>query len=173
MPIPTRCSSVPATSGLHRPKNASRPAFDGSRYEKECAEVAPSANPDAARRAATGCGRRRCVWCGLVRGCAGVAAPSPRDHRMAGVPLGQWGIRRVPGSAVDVRWWVGEGEIGRMLVGTHQIAVPFGHEVGTGAVRNQAGNCHATLPGAVGLDRSIALADYGSSVLAAGAGRRR
>jgi hypothetical protein len=39
MPIPTRCFSVPATSGLHRPKNASRHAFDGSRYEKECAEL--------------------------------------------------------------------------------------------------------------------------------------
>jgi hypothetical protein len=35
------------------------------------------------------------------------------------------------------------------------------------------GNCHATLPAAVRLHRSIALTDNGSAVLAAGAGRRR
>jgi hypothetical protein len=34
---------------------------------------------------------------------------------------------RVPGSVVDVRRWVGEGEIPRVLVRTHQIAALVGH----------------------------------------------
>src|SRR5690242_19451744 len=79
---------------------------------------------------------------------------------------------RVPYS-VDVRRWVGEGEIGGLLAGTHQTAVIVGHEVGTHAVGNQAGDCHTTLPGAVRLDRPIALAQNGSPVLTAGPGGRR
>src|ERR1700759_5625702 len=77
----------------------------------------------------------------------------------------------VPGSVVDVRRWVGEAEIPRMLVGTHYIAVPLGHEEGTGAAVHQVSESHATLPGAVRLDGSIALAGNRWSV-AAGAGRR-
>src|SRR3982074_2347584 len=78
-----------------------------------------------------------------------------------------------PCSVVDVRRWVGEGEIPGALVWTRQIAMLDGDQVGAGAAWNQLGNCHATLPGAVRLDGSIALADNGSPILAARAGRRR
>jgi hypothetical protein len=67
-----------------------------------------------------------------------------------------------------VSWWVGEGGIRTLLSRAHQIAVLFRHQVGAEAVRNVAGDCHATLRRAVGLDGSIALADIGPAVEAAG-----
>ncbi len=82
--------------------------------------------------------------------------------------------RRGSGSVVDVHRRVSEGEIPRVLVGTHDIAAPVGRQEGTGAARHQADKSHATLPGAVRLDGSIAFADdAGPAVLAAGVGRRR
>lgn len=79
----------------------------------------------------------------------------------------------VPGSLVDVRRWVSEIQTPRMLFRTHQIAAPLRHKVGAGAATRPVRKCHTTLPGAVWLDGSIALAQNGSSIPAAGAGRRR
>ena len=75
--------------------------------------------------------------------------------------------------SINVRWWVGETEIPRMLVRTYHIAMPLGRQEGTGPAVDQVRHCHATLPRAVRLDGSVAPAEDGSPVLAAGAGRRR
>jgi hypothetical protein len=80
------------------------------------------------------------------------------------------GFVRSDGSVVDVRWRVSVGESQRMLVRAHQFAVWV--PLVTGAAMRR-GDYHAALPGAVGLDGSIALAGNEPSVLAAGAGRRR
>ena len=60
-----------------------------------------------------------------------------------------------------------------MLVRTHQIAARVAYAVGQAAAATRRAKHHATLPGAVRLDRSIALADNDPSVLTAGAGRGR
>ena len=69
--------------------------------------------------------------------------------------------------AVDVGGWVVEGK-----TGTHHIAAPLGHQVDAGAATGRVGEYHATLPSAVGLDGSIALAENGPAVQAAGVSRR-
>jgi len=76
---------------------------------------------------------------------------------------------QVQGSVVNVRRWVSKGETPRVQVRAHQIAAPVVE--GTAAATPRGEKLHATLPGAVGLDGSIALADSDSSVLAAGVGR--
>jgi len=58
-----------------------------------------------------------------------------------------------------------------MLVRTHHIAARVAHAVGQAAAATRRAKYHATLPGAVRLDGSIAPADRESSVQAAGAGR--
>jgi hypothetical protein len=80
--------------------------------------------------------------------------------------------RRVSGSVVDVRRRVIEGEAPRVQVKTHRIAAVADRAVGQAATAIRLVKYHATLPGAVRLDGSIALADNEScSVLAARAGR--
>jgi hypothetical protein len=80
--------------------------------------------------------------------------------------------RRVSGSVVDVRRRVIEGETPRVQVKTHRIAAVADRAVGQAATAIRLVKYHATLPGAVRLDGSIALADNEScSVLAARAGR--
>ncbi len=62
-----------------------------------------------------------------------------------------------PGSVVNVHRWVAEGDIRKLLAGTHRIAVLFGHWVGTQTAGNPPGHCDAALPCAVGLDGPVAL----------------
>jgi hypothetical protein len=72
-----------------------------------------------------------------------------------------------------MRRWVIEGKTPRVLVGTQRLAVRI-HDVNGGAVTpGSRGENYATLPGPVGLDGSIALADSDSSELAGGTGRGR
>ena len=86
-------------------------------------------------------------------------------------------FRRSTGSVVDVRRWVIECHTPRVQVRAHQIAALVRGEVTvivTGQAPVRRVEYHATLPGAVRLDGSVALADGPwSSVPAAGAGGGR
>ena len=104
-----------------------------------------------------------------------VMSPTGRStlHRDGTWLIGFSLTRGVPGSVVDARRWVSEGETPRMQVRTHQIAAVVVVVTGATTTRRVEVEYHASLPGAVGLDGSIASADREASIEAAGAGRRR